>query len=340
MVQLARKATAGGATRRNATVLEWDVAGNCETPLFTECWSRPASDDPKRAEREFNKAMAEFIVKAAKRVARGGPWQYSWERLPKRKAQSKYISVGRQHGPGILVVEMWVRCRQCTTCRKVRSRMWYARALAEVARSNRTWFGTITLNPDANHQSLARARFECTRRGHIWEEMTPLEQFTQLHKQNGVHLQLWLKRVRKESGANIRYLLVCEAHKSGLPHYHCLIHEMDDAAPVRHAVLSKQWKLGFTNFKLVVDAKQAGYLCKYLSKSVLARVRASTRYGNTSSDIVETCKRENERSEVFIHDTPDENERSGVVSKTTKLRPGPNGTGLSLIPAGLNKRSE
>lgn len=288
MVQLARKASAGGAKRRNATVLEWDVAGNCEAPLMQECWSRPASDDPKAARRAFEAAQRQVWAREFDRLVRGTPRAYSWEKPPRKKAQSKYISVGRKHGPGVLVVEMWVRCRQCTKCRKVRQRMWYARAISETLAAKRTWFGTITLNPDANHQSLARARFECTRRGHIWEEMTPLEQFTQLHKQNGVHLQLWLKRVRKQSGAPLRFLLVCEAHKSGLPHYHCLLHEQDDAAPVRHKVLSEQWKLGFTNFKLIEDAKQAGYVCKYLSKSALARVRASTRYGQTLCSDSET----------------------------------------------------
>lgn len=298
MVRLARKASLGGATRRSMTSLEWDIAGDCEAPLVNECWSRPAADDPRRAEKEFAKAMAAFIVKAAKRVARGGPWQYSWEKLPKRKAiTSRYINVGRQHGPGVLSVLMFVRCRKCTKCRKVRSRMWYARAVTETIRANRTWFGTITLNSDAQYMCIVRARRKVTRGGSVWENLTPQEQFAEQHRQAGVLLTLWLKRVRKQSGAKLRYLLVCEAHKSGLPHYHCLLHEQDEAAPVRHSVLSSQWTHGFTNFKLVVGddemsaAQRAGYVCKYLSKSAEARVRASARYGQTLlSDSEETSR--------------------------------------------------
>jgi hypothetical protein len=157
--------------------------------------------------------------------------------------------------------------------------MWYARAINETLQAQRTWFGTITLHPQAAHEGLARARRQATRRGVIWEEMTPAEQFAELHKQNGLHLQLWLKRVRKESRAPLRFLLVCEAHKSGLPHYHVLVHEQDAGAPVRKRTLVEQWKLGFTKFTLVTDPKQAGYLCKYLSKDARARVRASKDYG-------------------------------------------------------------
>lgn len=185
--------------------------------------------------------------------------------------------------------------------------MWYARAITETMQSTRTWFGTITLHPDAVHQGLIRARRQSARAGLIWEEMTPHEQFRELHKQNGLELQLWLKRVRKQSKATFRFLLVAEAHKSGLPHYHCLIHEQDGGGVVRHAVLSQQWTKGFTNFKLVTDAKQAGYLCKYLSKSALARVRASKLYGQKetlcSDRFHETVNTENHR-QVISHDTP------------------------------------
>ena len=164
--------------------------------------------------------------------------------------------------------------------------MWYARAMTETVQAHRTWFGTITLNPHAQFEMLTRARRKARHRGVIWEELNAEEQFRELHHQNGVLLQLWLKRVRKESGAPLRFLLVAEAHKTGLPHYHCLVHEIDEVRPVRHKTLSDQWPHGFTNFKLVTDPKQAGYLCKYLSKSALARVRASSRYGQLRSDTI------------------------------------------------------
>jgi len=45
------------------------------------------------------------------------------------------------------------------------------------------------------------------------------------------------------------------------------------------AFVRTQWELGFTKVKLCFDANSAVYLCKYLSKSLEVRVRASQRYG-------------------------------------------------------------
>ena len=45
-------------------------------------------------------------------------------------------------------------------------------------------------------------------------------------------------------------------------------------------ILEDAWKLGFTSFKLVEPASStASYVTKYLTKSALARVRASVHYG-------------------------------------------------------------
>lgn len=111
--------------------------------------------------------------------------------------------------------------------------------------------------------------------------MTADEQFVQRHKTIARWLTLWVKRVRKNSGAPIRYLLVCEAHKSGLPHYHMLLHERSPELQVRKRMLQAEWQAyGFTNCKLVEqDQHAARYVSKYLAKSALARVRASVRYG-------------------------------------------------------------
>lgn len=69
-----------------------------------------------------------------------------------------------------------------------------------------------------------------------------------------------------------------EAHKSGDPHLHILVHEPE--GPVTKALLEKQWNLGFSHWRLVgADRKAAVYACKYLGKEALTRVRASFRYG-------------------------------------------------------------
>ena len=92
---------------------------------------------------------------------------------------------------------------------------------------------------------------------------------------------LFLKRVRKNSGAAFRYLVVGEAHKSGVPHYHVLVHEAS-RVQIPHRLLKDAWQAGFSDFKLA-DAKAAGYVAKYISKDVAARVRASAHYGDTSA---------------------------------------------------------
>lgn len=96
----------------------------------------------------------------------------------------------------------------------------------------------------------------------------------------GPEIGKFLKRVRKNTGAKLRYLLVAEPHKSGLPHFHMLIHQCDTHIPVRYDDLKSQWRLGFSAWKLT-DYKSASYVCKYLSKSLRARVRASQAYGTT-----------------------------------------------------------
>jgi hypothetical protein len=109
------------------------------------------------------------------------------------------------------------------------------------------------------------------------------DRYRQLHSEISKEITRFIKRVRKSSRAEIRVLCVAEAHKDGFPHYHILIHQMGDV-PVLHRTLKTGWSWGFNQYKLVEDGRAASYVTKYLSKDVLARVRASLGYG-TSSDI-------------------------------------------------------
>lgn len=183
-----------------------------------------------------------------------------------------------------LLVDMEVRCRECQNCLAARAAHWRLRARTETANAVRTWFGSLTLSPEQHHNVLSACRAAASRNGDDFDKFTPEEQFAARHKCISREISLYVKRVRKESGASLRLLCVAEAHKSGLPHYHMLIHE-STAVPVRHAVLGKQWRVGFSQWKLVTDLRAASYVTKYLSKSLMARVRASLDYG-TSLDIV------------------------------------------------------
>lgn len=177
--------------------------------------------------------------------------------------------------PGIApFVEMTVRCRKCEACLRFRASVWRNRAIAETAHAPRTWFLTLTLNPDNRWRVDYLASKRCP------EFSAPEKQFRLRHSVISAELTKYLKRVRKESGAPLRYCLVAEAHKDGFPHYHLLVHETDLEKPVRHAVLSKQWSMGYSNVKLVDDPRAAYYVAKYLNKSSDARVRASLDYGN------------------------------------------------------------
>ena len=101
----------------------------------------------------------------------------------------------------------------------------------------------------------------------------------------GRQFTLGFKRLRKNTGASIRFVLVAERHKSGAPHFHALIHEAVGSPPVRYADLYRDlWSLGFSKYKLA-EKGHASYVTKYLTKSSEARVRASLRYGQTVSTI-------------------------------------------------------
>lgn len=187
---------------------------------------------------------------------------------------------GERGLPLDLVME--TRCRRCRACLRYRAWLWRERAQTEVAQAARTWFATLTLRPDEHYRVELLAAAHCRRRSVAFEQLSASEQFSERHKVIGRDVTNWLKRVRKVSGAKLRFCLVVEEHKSGLPHYHALIHEVSLAQPVTKRVLQEQWLLGFSTFKLVQDEKAASYVTKYLHKSAQARVRASLRYGNNA----------------------------------------------------------
>lgn len=150
-------------------------------------------------------------------------------------------------------------------------------------RGGRTWFVTLTFAPAFRSRiSLAAER---SIGGKEWGELSSEKRTAALAKEAQSFVTLWLKRVREESGAAFRYLLVTEAHKDGFPHIHLLISE-NGVSPLRHAVLSRQWRYGYSNAKLVDsdDPRAAEYATKYLSKSPVTRVRASVGYGHGDGD--------------------------------------------------------
>lgn len=219
--------------------MEWDVSGNCLSPVPVELKSRKLLMQERQ-----------FVVTASRP-----------ETLPR-------------------FMDLHVRCRKCRTCLAAKASQWRLRTRAEFGQSHRTWMTTLTLSPQAHTTMLYRAALRLSKSGVKIDELPDAEQFFEREKESFRELQKWLKRIRKNSGCEIRYLAITEAHKSGLPHYHVLLHEPDPEGPLRYdRHLKGSWALGFARYKLVDDARGADYVCKYLNKSPEARVRASVQYG-------------------------------------------------------------
>lgn len=274
MKRLVTKALSSGAIRKSAMRIEWNLAGNCLMPKARELHVRPGADKESPAIRFLREIRKNFPeAKLDKIVAHD----------QRGRSKARDIVVAPQTAMP-LTLAMDLRCRRCDRCLQLRQRMWAHRAKAETSLSRRTWFGTLTLRPDEQWRFLTQARVDLAEQGIDFDALPYGEQFTERHKRIGVEITKYLKRVRKRSGATIRLLCVAEHHQSGDPHYHMLVHEHCEAG-VRHQVLAEEWKLGFEKWRLVTRVDRASYLCKYLSKSSVARVRASRDYGHGLASI-------------------------------------------------------
>lgn len=221
---------------------------------------------------------------------RVSPTRVLWRCSGPCSAPKTVIYTGRPEGapwhlwsPGkahTLEVEMETPCRNCDECRQRRRNLWTARAAAEVRAAPRTWFCTLTVRPEEQYKAALIAQRRAVAKGYNWETLSEDEKFLFVHNSLAPELTRFIKRVRKNTGASLRYLAVVERHKSGLPHYHMLVHEC--IGSVKYDDLRSQWHLGFGQFKLT-DPRSALYVTKYLSKDASARVRASQHYGNPRS---------------------------------------------------------
>lgn len=187
---------------------------------------------------------------------------------------------------GAFCTEVTVRCRQCAVCLRMRRRQWVARALGEFAchPGKRTWFVTLTCNPDTRyrHQALARERY-----GFGFGSLTPERQLGLSLLELGRTVTLYLKRLRKAlpRSARIRYLMAFEQHpSSGEWHVHMLVHEVNGSIGervFREEWGNAPWHLGFAEATLVKNASSAAfYVASYLESHPGTRMRASLHYGH------------------------------------------------------------
>jgi len=155
----------------------------------------------------------------------------------------------------------------------------------------RTWFGTLTLRPEAvamiqdrAFEEWAQIRDSASVELPDWLSDPQCDfRFAMLRGQLVGECQKYWKRLRAD-GHRFKYFLVFERHKSGQPHMHWLLHE--DGEPILKRHLVTQWSHGFAKVKLVgrnsrknvSPERAAWYVAKYLGKAVQARQIASRLY--------------------------------------------------------------
>jgi len=202
-------------------------------------------------------------------------------------------------------IERHVRCRKCANCRKAKARMWAHRCRFELLAAPRTWFVTLTYDQAERQRVINTARVAVARHRITPDKNTlpvhavpsdfdalPInQQFAELAKVTARDATLWLKTVRKgrknhaivslRDPIKYRYILVTEPHQDGFPHFHLLMNEIK-GFPLTERRIRRFWNQGkITEAKLVpiMDPSVPWYVCKYINKAGLARVRASHKYG-------------------------------------------------------------
>lgn len=250
--RLGARALAAGATVPAVNNIHWDVSKGCVQPFMATIEGRSALLAGRDEWGDVRKVS---------------PFNENLQPL-RRSAEYGYQKT--------LWVDVLAPCRKCAVCARNRARLWAGRARAEISIAPRTWFATFTKEPEQQYLLSLRAEASDPQKWHESEDKFPM-----LAAEFGKDLTKYFKRLRKNTGRQFRYLLVAEAHKSGLPHMHALIHERAMSQPILKRELQREWKDGFTTFKLTDrEPKVAWYVCKYISKSSLARVRASVNYGD------------------------------------------------------------
>jgi hypothetical protein len=194
-------------------------------------------------------------------------------------------------------------CRACQPC--LTAKMWYWAYAAvhqtelAVSEGRRTWFGTLTLDSEAQ-ADLARRAFDEWRKQHpdepdgFWLDPQCDYRFSLVRPFLVADLQRYWKRLRK-AGHRFSYLVAIERHKSGQPHLHWLLHET--ASPIRKRELQAQWPFGYSKVVIVggrskrsASPKRAAfYVVKYLSKSNQSRQIASAGYRPKARALARKC---------------------------------------------------
>lgn len=272
-LNLAMRALANGGKRTSPTSVEWEVYGQCTSPV------------------------------EVKHTVRADTFHHKWvEVQPYRKVG---FAAGEIPLPIIvkeaksMTITMHTRCRKCERCLNQRRVEWRERGMVEWGKSFRTWFQTFTFRPEDHYSQKLETIQRLLVKGVLWEELKPHEQFAALDQTAYAILCKYFKRLRKNSKQKFRYMMICEEHEEqleGFPHYHVFLHET--TGNITYAMQRETWGYrgniaqdapGFMTTKLIKDDYAAWYITKYLNKSHGVRVRASGRYGESAAIAQETA---------------------------------------------------
>lgn len=150
---------------------------------------------------------------------------------------------------------MQVPCGQCIGCRLEKSRQWALRCMHEASLHEDNCFLTLTYN----------------------DENLPANNSLNLRD-----FQLFMKRLRKAYGSNIRFFHCGEyGEKNGRPHYHAIIFNFDFPDKVLYSVrdgnrlftsvaLDNLWRRGFCSIG-TVTFESAAYVARYCLKKVVGK---------------------------------------------------------------------
>lgn len=235
-----RKALMAGGVRTGPLTTTWDLSASGKLPCT----------DPQKTTNVYHQPLDDWIV----------------DFPPNRPRQ---------------YLDLTTRCRRCPNCLKLRAWIWTLRMRVEMQHAERTWFGTLTLAPLMHERARLHASLAAGKSGRgDFRGMSADNQFDERVRVINGWITDYVKRVRKSATGPVRLAMVVERHKSGLPHMHCLFHEVQLGC-LSERLLGSRWPYGHSQFRLVHDAERASrYVAKYLTKSLLARIRASKGYGS------------------------------------------------------------
>jgi len=229
--------------------IKWNTAYKCSQPILRPFWSRPPSLEwvPTWWAKNGLSEMPEIGVK------------YGFHTVPAK------LDIKERVGGTYWMLDLWVPCRKCAGCLDVRRWRWRRRAETEMKAWPWTWFCTFTVSPEHRLRAAIAARRDYGS-----------DSYENIVKVINKWYTRYMKRVRKESGAKIRFVCAAEPHANGFPHLHALVHEVSGHATKR--TLQAQWPYGYSNVKKG-DIAKAAYVTKYISKQLTGRVHASLHYG-------------------------------------------------------------